>query len=326
MTTTEPEPPAKRRSGLRRWLRTGMVLVAVGLGVAAIASQWSGFSEALGNMHPMPVLASGVLVLAAMLASMLAWRVLLADLGSPLPLPVAARVFFVSQLGKYVPGKVWMFVAQVELGREHNVPARRSAVVGMLTLMLTVATGLIVPLAILPFLDVAAFARFWWAFLFVPVLLVLLHPKLLNPLIRLAFKLIRKQPPEEPLTFGGIARSVFWMLVCWGFYGLHLWVLIRDLGATEAKAVPLAIAAFALSWTIGFLVLITPAGAGAREAALVVVLGQVMVQPVALLAALVSRALLTIADLVLAGGGVLASKRHQQKVQATQEPEPANRH
>jgi uncharacterized membrane protein YbhN (UPF0104 family) len=322
MTTTEPATPAKKRSGWRRWLRMAMVLVAVGLGVAAIASQWDDFSSALTELHPMPVLLSGVLVLLAMLASMLAWRVLLADMGSSLPLAVAARVFFVSQLGKYVPGKVWMFVAQVELGREHNVPAKRSAVVGMLTLMLTVATGLLVPLAILPLLDVAAFGRFWWAFVLVPVLLVMLHPKLLNPLIRLAFKVIRKQPPEEPLTLGGIVRSVFWMLVSWGFYGLSLWALLRDLGADEAKALPLAIAAFALSWTIGFIVLITPAGAGVRETALVVVLGQVMVQPVALLAALVSRLLMTFADLALAGGAVLASRKHRQQVEH-QEPAAA---
>ncbi|MPZ82823.1 MAG: hypothetical protein GEV28_21445 [Actinophytocola sp.] len=46
MTTPTPEPPAKRRSGLRRWLRTGMVLVAVALGGVAVASQWSGFSGA----------------------------------------------------------------------------------------------------------------------------------------------------------------------------------------------------------------------------------------------------------------------------------------
>ena len=31
---------------------------------------------------------------------MLAWRALLADLGSPLPLPAAIRVMFIGQLGK----------------------------------------------------------------------------------------------------------------------------------------------------------------------------------------------------------------------------------
>ncbi len=321
MTPAEPTRPAKRRSGLRRWFRIGMVVVAVGLGVFAIASQWDAFSSALTELHPFPVVLSAVFVVAAMLASMMAWRALLADMGSPLPVAVAARVFFVSQLGKYVPGKVWMFVAQVELGREHDVPARRSAVVGMLVIMLTVVTGLLVPLAILPLLDMAAFARFWWAFAFVPVLLVMLHPRLLNPLIRLAFRLIRRQPPEEPLSLRGITLAVVWIMVDWVFYGLHLWALIRDLGADEAKAVPLAIAAFALSWTIGFIVLVTPAGAGAREAALVVVLGQVMAQPVALLAALVSRLLMTFADLALAGGAVLASRKH--RAARTAEPTPA---
>ncbi len=45
---------------------------------------------------------------------------LLNDLGSPLPPAGSLRVFFLGQLGKYVPGSVWPAVAQMELGRDYG--------------------------------------------------------------------------------------------------------------------------------------------------------------------------------------------------------------
>ena len=54
---------------------------------------------------------------------MLAWRALLADLGSPLPVRVAMRVLFLGQLAKYLPGStVWAVVAQTELAHDYDVP------------------------------------------------------------------------------------------------------------------------------------------------------------------------------------------------------------
>ncbi len=54
---------------------------------------------------------------------MLAWRRVLADLGSPLHLAPAGGVFFVGQLGKYLPGSVWSIVAQAEMGTTAAHPA-----------------------------------------------------------------------------------------------------------------------------------------------------------------------------------------------------------
>ena len=75
-----------------------------------------------------PLLAASLVgVVAALLCAMMTWRTLLADLGSPLPLRPAAKVFFVGQLGKYIPGAVWPVLAQMEMGRDLGVPRPRSA-------------------------------------------------------------------------------------------------------------------------------------------------------------------------------------------------------
>ena len=62
----------------------------------------------------------------------------------------AARLFFVAQLGKYLPGSVWPVVAQMRMGRELGIPRQRTALAFLLTLGLSVLVGMLVGLSALP--------------------------------------------------------------------------------------------------------------------------------------------------------------------------------
>ena len=286
-----------------------LTLVALAAGVFAVVTERHRVADAMSQIHPLTVVAAFVLVVVANLCMMLSWRALLSGLGSPLPLRGASRVFFQSQLGKYLPGSVWPMLAQVELGREHQVPPRRSAVVSVLTLVLSVAGGLLVAAVMLPLMGGAVARRYWWTFLLVPLIAATLYPRVLNPLLARAFRMLHRQPPGEPVTLRGEIVAMYWILAAWVAYGLQVWVIMRDLGATQVRALPIAIGAFALAWTVGFLVVIAPAGAGAREAVLVLGLAPVLSAGPALVLAIISRALLTGADFLLAGVVLLARRR-----------------
>jgi uncharacterized membrane protein YbhN (UPF0104 family) len=85
----------------------------------------------------------------------------------------------------------------------------------------------------------------------------------------------------------------------WAAYGVHLLLLVRAQPRHDGPdLLLLCLGGYALAWTVGFLVLVAPAGGGAREAALVVALAPVLDRPGALAVALLSRALMTIGDLV----------------------------
>jgi hypothetical protein len=77
-------------------------------------------------------------------------------------------------------------------------------------------------------------------------------------------------------------------------------VLAVDLGASDDLLLPLCVGAFALASVAGLLVVPLPAGAGVREAVLVVALSPVLPAGQSLLLALVSRAILTAGDLTVA--------------------------
>jgi glycosyltransferase 2 family protein len=305
----------------RRWLarasqllssraaRWGFVAVTVTLGGWAVAREWAGVRSALATLG-LPVVAAALLcVLAALVATMLTWRVLLAGLGSPLPATAAGRVLFIGQLGKYLPGSVWPILAQMQLGQAYAVPRHRSATASVLTMLASVFTGLLTALVTLPF--VAGATPYRWAFAAVPALLVCLSPRVLNALLGRLLRLARRPPLERPLSGRVIAAALAWSGCAWGLYGLQVWLLALRLGAPPGRSALLALGGFAFAWSAGFLIVLAPAGAGIRDVLLVAVLGPVLGAGGATAVALVSRVLTIVGDLAAAAVAALSARRHR---------------
>lgn len=296
-----------RLPSARSALRLAFVAVVLGLGTVAVLRSGEDLRRAASELSPATLVLAELAVLGGLLGGMLSWQALLADLGSPLPLPAAFRVFFLGQLGKYVPGSVWTLVAQMELGKEHGVPRARSGAVGLVALALSLVAGLLLAAATLPFVSAGALERYWWVFLAVPVLGVGLLPAVANPALDRLLRLARRGGLERRLSGRGVLRALTWALLAWACFGVQAWLLADALGAEGPGVLALATGAFSLAWVIGFLVVFAPAGAGVREVALVAGFAPVLGPEPALLLALVSRALMTVGDLLWAGAAVAVS-------------------
>jgi uncharacterized membrane protein YbhN (UPF0104 family) len=107
--------------------RTRVALLALVLACCgyALYAAWPQAASALARLRWYAAALSLAAALSGAWCMMLAWRAVLADLGSPLPLGPAARVSFVGQLGKYLPGALWAPAAHVELGHDAGVPRSR---------------------------------------------------------------------------------------------------------------------------------------------------------------------------------------------------------
>jgi hypothetical protein len=315
-----------------RVLRYGFVAATVALGVYYIVDQWSDIHHALDRIGLAASVLSLVCVLAALVCTMLVWRVLLAGLGSPLTAPVASRVFFVGQLGKYLPGSVWPVLAQMELATEHNVPRLRAGAASMINMGLSLLCALLTAFVTLPF--TSGFTHYWWGFLVALPLLACLYPPVLNALLRFGFKILRRPALEQPLRGKVIAVAMGWSILSWICYGLHVYVQVVRLGGHPASALPLAIGAFAFSWSVGFIIILAPAGAGFREILLVALLSPAVGTGPAAAITLVSRIATTLADGVTAGAAVLSHQREKRRAKlpagtpetddADSEPAPAD--
>ena len=310
------QAPAWRRAAARvQWVtdsglfKLGFLLAIVVLGVLAVLSQWSDFTSGLGRLGPMAAFEALLCVLAAMVATMLVWRSLLGAAGSRLSLRAAARIFFIGQLGKYVPGSVWPVLTQMELGRIYRVPRQRSATAAMLAMLIGLTSSLLAAVIGLPFMARDSARQYWWVFLFIPVMLVFLHPRVLNPVIARGLRLMRKPVPEQPLTARVLVKAVAVNLAVWFFFGLQIWVMTARLGHHGGDALLTGVGAFALAWGVGFVIILAPAGAGPRDAILIATLIPLVGDRAdATAIALVSRGVTVLADLILGGAAVLLSR------------------
>lgn len=279
----------------------GLFVLVVVVGLALfLRSKGADVLAGLERTPPAALAGSLVASLVGLLASAMVWRALLTDLGSRLSLRAALHVFFLGQLGKYVPGSVFAVAAQMELGRDQGVPRSRTGTASLLFMGVLVAAGLLVAAATLPFVSPHALDSYGWVLVALPVGLLLLAPPVLTRLVAVALRVLRRVPLEQPLSARGIGAALGWALVMWAAYGVHLLVLVRAQPRHEGPdLLLLCLGGYALAWTVGFLVVVAPAGGGAREAALVVALAPVLDRPGALAVALISRALMTIGDLLL---------------------------
>jgi glycosyltransferase 2 family protein len=304
--------PASRRPP--RW-RGGVRLVVLVAFLGALAwsltTQWGVVRPLLGQLSPPSLGAALAAVAAGVLATFLCWREVLADLGGRLPALAGARVFFLGQLGKYLPGSLWPVMAQMELGRDYQVPERASGSAVGVFLLVVVGTGLAVAAAGAPLLGPDALHAYWWLLAVLPLWLLVLLPPVLNRLLALVMRLAGRPPLPVPLSATGILRAAGWALASWLAYGLHVWVLAGQLGAGGPLLVARVTGAFAAAWCAGFLLVVAPAGAGVREAALVLLLGGVLTRPQATVVAVVSRLLFVVGDVGWGAVALLAGRRRR---------------
>ncbi len=302
------------------WLRAGLLAFAVGLAVYGLASQWTEVHAALAKLDAYDVAGAALCVIAGLGCMLLAWRALLADLGSPLPLPAAIRVMFIGQLGKYVPGAVWALAAQVELARDYDIPRRRSAAASLVGMATTLVVGLIAAGVMLPLTSGHAAMHYWWVLAIAPLAAVCLHPTIIEFGLNLVLRVLHKAPLEESVGGAGMARALAWTTLGWLCFGAHAWFLISVFAGKSPHVFALSLGAYALAWSVGFLIIVFPGGIGPREIALVAVLAPVMSSASALVVALASRVVMTIGDLSWAGFGLLIGRA--QPSRAPRDPEP----
>ncbi|SEM80787.1 lysylphosphatidylglycerol synthase domain-containing protein [Nonomuraea pusilla] len=287
---------------LRSLLRVALALVALAFLGYGLATNWHQTVEAVAAMSPLAVVGAFAAVLAGQFLMLVAWRRILAGLGTPVPLRVAGRIMFVGQLGKYIPGAVWAYAAMMDLGRDHGSPPRRTFATISLGLVINLGVGLSIAAATLATQE--AVRQAWYLVLLVPVIVVCLHPKVLTWGLNLALRVARREPLESALPGRTVAAAVAWTALGWFVYGLHTWLLS---GRWDLYVI--ATGAYAFAWCTGLLTFVVPAGVGVREGALVLVLGPIIGTGPALAAAIVSRVAFTLADATAAGVAFLLGRQ-----------------
>ena len=305
------------RSG---WVRVVQALVGLAIVVfalRALARNWD-------QLRSQPLewqLRPGWLVLSLMLTWLmyalliLGWRSMLTGWGQRLDGWSAARIWILSSLGKYVPGKVWAVAGMALLAQRAGVAPWAATGSAVVMQVLAIGTGAAVA-GLAGAHNIEAAQRGAGAVLMLLVagaissVGLLLWPPFLRRVLRLAAP---QAVGERQPTGRGIVVGIATNIVAWLGYGLALWLLGRGLLPSSGLGLRLAIAVFTASYLAGFLALFAPGGIGVREGLFILMLQKPLGVGAATSLALASRLLLTVAEL---GAAVpfLVFRRRQVRV------------
>jgi hypothetical protein len=230
------------------------------------------------------------------------WRAILSSWHTGLPFLTAARIWMVSNLGRYVPGKVWQIAAMGVLAQRAGVSpvaATGSAVLGT---AVNIAAGFLVVMATgwrllaLPYAGAPAVAA---GIVIAIAAALIVVPWLAPHALRAAERATRgtfavKMPPRRAILYAVVGNIVGWML-----YGVAFQFLARAVLGSATGGWAAYVAVYTLSYLVGYLVLPAPAGVGFREASMITLMpaaGLATAAQAAVLA-IASRLVLTILDI-----------------------------
>jgi uncharacterized membrane protein YbhN (UPF0104 family) len=286
-----------------------VLVVVIAAAAYAIYRDRHSFEDTIRRVGVAATLASFVAGLVGIGATYPVWQRVLVGLGVRFEWRAGARVFFISQLGKYLPGSVWPVLLQMEAGRTRGASRRTMLAANLITVVLSCSTGLIVACLLLPVSDAHALAHYWWVLLALPPLLVLLHPRAMTALLDRLFRLVKRPPLGERLRPAATLQAGGWLMISWLGLGVQVWILYAAAGPGGLSGWLLCTGGMALAVAAGILFIPAPAGAGLRELILVVVLKPDLGTGGALAIVVASRVLLVIADLVLAAASLAIGHR-----------------
>ncbi|WP_436763860.1 lysylphosphatidylglycerol synthase domain-containing protein [Streptosporangium sp. V21-05] len=329
MTESRPWrlPSWRPPRALVRVLVAAFALVLVGAVAVALAGQdWSVVSVMLARSDGGRI---GLLLAGALLISMaglgfgyLAWRAVLFELGPPVGEPRVARVFFVTFLSKYVPGKVPGLIAATKVATANGVGFGRLMGTAALSMSLVLLTGLTIGL--LAGVHMLGTQVAWLvAVAAVLIVVVLVRPQLVNHGAHLVLRVLRRPDPARSASPRGIRFAVVAQGVSWLVTGLHLWLLAIAMGADPLPSLGLCVGAFTLATTVGMLTVVLPDGIGVREAVLTAALTVVLPAPAAAVVAVASRLVSTVGEVALGATALAVAEIVIRRAPASEPaPEP----
>jgi glycosyltransferase 2 family protein len=298
-----------RLAGWRAVLGAALVLAAAIFLGLTIARHWRELEDFTWQVRALPLAASVVALSGALTYGVYVWKLVLDRFEHP-PVRISAllRIWFLSNLARYVPGKIWQFVGAAELARLAGLSRAvilTSMVVQMgFTLLAAVLVSALVLLPNglpegIPVLGLVALGG---------AALLLVHPALLNR----ALALVGRVFSRNVLGWRGRWRDGFLLLglsvVGWIIYGAAFALFIHSVVGVELESVlPLA-GVNALSFLVGYLVFLPPAGLGAREGVMAVLLRPFAPVAIAAVLAVLARLWTVAAELLAAGLVVLFTR------------------
>lgn len=251
---------------MKKWLKY-LVYVSV---IFLIYSLWKADYLYVPEVKNFALLVfSVILLIAGYLTKSKVWQAGLKSKNHPVRFHDSVISTGLAELGKYIPGKVWVILGRAGyISGKYSVSTTQASGISLVVQFITIWSGILVALAGIIFIKVPA----EWIIALVAGWLLLSFVLFFRPfhkwVTQITSKIIKKEIHIPFIEFKEIRPVLHWFFIDWAvrMSGFYLFLLaLSGYGMTFAVA-----AGFPLAVTLGILAVIAPGGIGVREGILVI--------------------------------------------------------
>jgi glycosyltransferase 2 family protein len=208
-----------------------------------------------------------------------AWYLITVKLGIAVSFRETLESWFYSQLGKYLPGKVWMLLGRFYL-YESKGKSRRAISIALYfeTVIGTVAAGVLFWVAFVLYEEIRPFysgRQVGGLILPFALAFVFLYPPILERVLNLLLSRLKREPVSVPVSYPALLWILFISLLAWMAGGIAFYLFANSLFPVSPRYILLLTGSLAISCFLGLVALFAPSGLGVREGVLVYLLSAI---------------------------------------------------
>ncbi len=233
------------------------------------------------------------------------WVVLFRSLGGRVGTGEGVRIWMTTNLGRYIPGKIWQLSGLALYMRDRRGAGAAALTAAGLYQVLVLGTGIAVAAATLGARLLAEEALIPTVVLLGALLVVLLQPSIAS---RISIGLARRfgeTAPTSPPPRGALWGAATGLVAVWLVNGLGLWCVWRGAGGSADPGPATMAGIYSAAYVAGYLVLFAPGGLVVREGAMAALLAATAGVPVSIGAAVAVLARLWATATELLGVGMV---------------------
>ena len=254
-----------------RWLILGGTLFFL---LKALKDNWLGVSAIRISANGWLILvAATVITLLAHIWAGWIWTWVLRELNQTVSSPEFIQVYLKTNIAKYLPGNIWHYYGRIMAAKNANVPTNIATLSVLLEPLLMLAAALII-IVLFGSELVVNNLKFNLIILQFPSLIIvlgILHPRFLNPAIKLLDRWKNKKSNGENQLINSFiikrypVKPLLGELVFLGLRAAGFILTMLALTSLTWAQIPLLVGAFSCAWVLGLVVPGAPGGLGVFE-------------------------------------------------------------
>lgn len=293
------------RFNFRQIIRWIIVAAIFGFLGKMVWDNWNQVKGASFTFEVFPLILSTLIFAFSYFIQMWAWYLITLKLKIGISPSETVKSWFYSQLGKYLPGKVWLLLSRFYFYESKGKSKKAISIALYFETVTIIGAACLIFLAALIFHNekwpISARGQSGWLFPLLLLGFVSLHPRVLQKILNWVLIRFKREPIFLSISYLNILWILFVCIVSWVVGGIGFYLFVGSVYPVAPQYILFLTGALAISSTLGLIAVFAPSGLGVREGALVYILSFMMATPVAVIISVLTRIWMTLIEIGLIG-------------------------